>query len=129
MSTSQEISALQHKWERLSEWGALNPDEWSSNELGNNEALLEGVEAELTARTTTPNWSIDTANISRIQSLEGIAQNVRNRIAWCKGEYEYDGGERINIEEEERDEVLLILEAETEGLDGEGGEDVEMGGA
>lgn len=38
----------------------------------------------------------------------------------------------MNVEEEERDESLLIFEAETEGLDeegGEGGEDVEMGGA
>lgn len=37
------------------------------------------------------------------------------------------------MEEDERDESLLILEAETEGLDEEGGEeeegDVEMSGA
>ncbi|TID24346.1 hypothetical protein E2P81_ATG02648 [Venturia nashicola] len=138
MSTIEDVSALQQKWEQLSEWGAQNPEEWSKRELENNEMLLEGIEAELTLRTALPNWSLTPTNITRIQGLEETAQTVRNRIAWCKGEYEYDGGERVNIEEEERDESLLILEAETEGLDEEGGEseeaqegrgDVEMGGA
>lgn len=45
MSTTLEISALQQKWEQLSEWGAQNPEEWSTKELENNEMLLEGIEA------------------------------------------------------------------------------------
>lgn len=98
---------------------------------------MSNTSSELILRTTLPNWSLTPTNITRVQKLEETAQAVRNRIAWCKGEYEYDGGERVDIEEE-RDESLLILEAEREGLDEEGGEDfdveqeskdVEMGGA
>lgn len=76
---------------------------------------------ELQARLAAPNWSADAANVARIQKLEETAQTVRNRIAWCKGEYEYDGGEKVNMEEEE-DESELVLESDGEL------EDIEMGG-
>jgi hypothetical protein len=54
--------------------------------------------------------------------LEETAQTVRNRIAWCKGEYEYDGGEKVEMVGEEESEIELIVESDGEM------EDVEMGG-
>jgi hypothetical protein len=58
----------------------------------------------------------------RIQKLEDTAQTVRNRIAWCKGEYEYDGeGGEAGVAEEDESEEELVLES---GSD----EDIEMGG-
>lgn len=45
MSTTENLTALQQKWEIFSEWAAQNPEEWAKKELVNNEMLLDGIDA------------------------------------------------------------------------------------
>ena len=46
----------------------------------------------------------DEGHDDRIQKLEDTAQTVRNRIAYCKGEYSYDDDEQEDEAEQQEEE-------------------------
>lgn len=98
----------QYKSDELREWGENNPEEWEKDELSNNEELLAELEAEREGREQAREEHGDDADEGhddRIEKLRDTEQTVRNRIAWCKGEYSYDDdGEQAGESEDEGDE-------------------------
>ena len=59
----------------------------------------------------------DEGHDDRIEKLEATAQTVRNRIAYCKGEYSYDDDEQsaeAEQQEEQEDDELEDMDIESD---------------